>query len=61
MKNVHGTVWRVLAVESLSKHEYPRLLVEPVEPGAWAEEGEDLRVEVDGAKVFPIDTSSDAP
>lgn len=55
MRNVYGTVWRILAVESISKHDYPRLLVEPVEPGPWADEGEEMRVEVDGSKVFPIE------
>ena len=55
MLNVYGRVWRVLAVDQPSKHQFPRLQVEAVQPGPWLRDGEDARAWVDGRAVFPID------
>lgn len=61
MLNVYGSTWRVLAVDSTSKHSFPKLLVEALEPGPWLREDEEARAEVDGRDVFPVAETGPGP
>lgn len=54
MRNVYGSIWRVLEIEATSRHRFPKLVVEAVEAGPWLREGEEPRADVDGRDVFPV-------